>query len=476
MLLLNLPRIKTLTSGDEYMAVMSIIKLSGLETGKRVDAEYYQPEFLKNKKFILNINLPKFSIKELSAYITNGHTPYHADLSKGEIPFLTAEDIFDFYISFGTAKRITREASQTELKRTILHRNDLLVTIKGKIGNCAIIYKINKEINCNQDVARIVVKKGFNPYYIAAFLNSKFGKLQINQLSTGQINPFLGLKNLIKVTVPFIPKKEQQKIADLILEGLKNFESSLKFYSEAESYLLAELELKSFRPKPEKTYTANLSDVSNAHRIDAEYFQPAYWTLVDKLNKYGSTPLLNSVESIPARFDPKSQSLKTFQYVELSNIASSVGTIDSYSEVSGYEAPGRAKRVLKANDVILSRVEGSLEKVALVYKEQEGYLASNGFFQFRSKDILPEVLLVLAKSFVVQMQFEKQTAGTILTSVSKDAPKKILIPKFNRHAQEEIALLVQQSHEARKKAKELLEIAKKTVEIAIEKYGKDVVN
>jgi hypothetical protein len=34
--------------------------------------------------------------------------------------------------------------------------------------------------------------------------------------------------------------------------------------------------------------------------------------------------------------------------------------------------------------------------------------------------------------------------------------------------QQEIASLVQQSHEARKKAKELLEIAKRAVEIAIE--------
>ena len=75
--------------------------------------------------------------------------------------------------------------------------------------------------------------------------------------------------------------------------------------------------------------------------------------------------------------------------------------IDSYSEVSSDEAASRAKRVLKANDVILSGVGRSLEKVALVYKEQEGYFALNGFFQFRSKDILLEVLLVLAKSFVV---------------------------------------------------------------------------
>ena len=119
---------------------------------------------------------------------------------------------------------------------------------------------------------------------------------------------------------------------------------------------------------------------------------------------------------------------------------------------------------MKANDVIFSSVEGSLEKVALVGKEQDGYLASNGFFQFRSKDILPEVLLVLAKSFVLQMQFEKETAGTILTAVPKEAVKNIIVPKINKPTQQKIAELVQESHQARKKAKQLLEEAKNKVE------------
>lgn len=66
----------------------------------------------------------------------------------------------------------------------------------------------------------------------------------------------------------------------------------------------------------------------------------------------------------------------------------------------GKEAPSRARRVLKTGDVIVSSVEGSLGKVAFVDSAQDGYLASTGFFQFRSKEILPEALLMLAKSIV----------------------------------------------------------------------------
>jgi len=44
-----------------------------------------------------------------------------------------------------------------------------------------------------------------------------------------------------------------------------------------------------------------------------------------------------------------------------------------------------------------------------------------------------------------------------------------IIPLLPHETQQEIASLVQQSHEARKKSKELLEVAKRAVEIAIEK-------
>jgi len=228
--------------------------------------------------------------------------------------------------------------------------------------------------------------------------------------------------------------------------------------------LLEDLEFKDFEVEDDLSYIVNLSEVKSAHRADAEYFQPKYDKLVERIKKYGAASLLDLVQNVAARFSSKSQPDKIFQYVELSNITSSVGTIDGFSEVSGSEAPSRAKRVLKTNDVVLSSVEGSLEKVALVGKDREGYLASNGFFQFRSKDILPEVLLVLAKSFVLQMQFEKETAGTILTAVPKEAVKNIVVPKIGKPTQQKIADLVQKSHEARAKAKQLLAQAKNKVE------------
>jgi hypothetical protein len=57
--------------------------------------------------------------------------------------------------------------------------------------------------------------------------------------------------------------------------------------------------------------------------------------------------------------------------------------------------------------------------------------------------------------------------GVCSPAVPKESLQDIVIPLIHPETQPKTASLVQQSHEARRKAKKLLEIAKKAVEIAI---------
>ena len=270
-----------------------------------------------------------------------------------------------------------------------------------------------------------------------------------------------------------IPEKDfQQTIEDLVLESNKLNLEARKIYKEAEGMLLEELGLKDFELDDDLYNVVNFSEVEAANRMDAEYFQPKYEKLIAKLKSQNAKLLPDVIQNVPAKFNPVAEPEKAFQYVELSNINSSIGVIDGFSGIVGKEAPSRAKRILKEGDVMVSSIEGSLEKVALVAIEQERHLASTGFFQFRSNEILPEVLLVLAKSLVFQMQLQKLTAGTILSAVPKEAINNVIVPILARGTQEKIAELVRRSHESRKKAKELLESAKRQVEQIIETQSK----
>ncbi len=149
--------------------------------------------------------------------------PLRHDLSIGDVKFLTAEHIHDFKINYETQKRILISHHQTELKRTHLNNGDILITIKGRVGNAAVVENLNQLVNINQDVALLRLKFGFNPYYLVGFLNSQLGKLLIEKASTGQINPFLSLGALRKLSIPIFSESRMQELGILIKSKVEDF-------------------------------------------------------------------------------------------------------------------------------------------------------------------------------------------------------------------------------------------------------------
>jgi restriction endonuclease S subunit len=71
-------------------------------------------------------------------------------------------------------------------------------------------------------------------------------------------------------------------------------------------------------------------------------------------------------------------------------------------------------------------------------------------------------------SILGKFQVERDAGGSIITHWKPEQVKNLLVPILPIETQRKIAVLVRQSRETRKKAKELLETAKQKVEEAIE--------
>jgi len=459
------------------MAIFSIVKLSKLEGAKRMDAEYYKPEYLEIKQKILQTKFVYF--KDLVKEIIHPKEIKREYEEEGEgkgYLFLLAQNVRPLMLDFSEKKYISEEKAK-QMSKNLVEKGDILFVRSGNVGDLTVYGgEVGKCIaSADLLVAKVISK---HPYYIGVFLNTTFGRRILLRGIYSGLQPHIAPTYIKQIPVPIFSENLIIKIEELFLQAQDLLKKSQNFYSQAENLLLEELGLKDFKPKYEKTYTANLSDVLFAHRMDAEYFQPAYEEVIERIKSYknGFSKLLKHVKNINPDFDPTKYPDKIFSYVELADIDSSIGVIHSTNKIRGDEAPSRARRMLKEGDVIVSSVEGSLEKVALIDKEHDACLASTGFFQFRPLDILPEVLLVLSKTIVLQSQLKKKCAGTILTAVPKKSLRDIIIPLLPLSTQQKIAELVQKSHEARKKAKELLEIAKRAVEIAIENNEKEALD
>lgn len=453
------------------MAIMNIKNLSELEGQRRIDPEYYQPEYVAIRNKLNQIQTKQIKKLSISVVSFGAYSLCNYIVWKNRgVPYLNVENIKEGYIDWEGVKYIDEEVNEI-LKKSQVKEGQIILTMAGTIGNAAVAYNIPKKVNSNQATAKITLKSDVSPFFVSAFLNSYFGKKQTEWEIVTSVQPNIFLWQIKNIKVPVLSEKLEKEIGKSYKDGLDNLSLAKSLYSQAENLLLGELGLKDFRPKYDLSYVANLLEAFGIHRVDAEYFQPAYDEVTEKVLSYsnGYVKLLDYVQDIKANFEPSKYSDKIFSYIELADIDSSIGVIDSVTEIKGEEAPSRARRILKENDVIASSVEGSLEKVALVDKAHQDNLASTGFFQLRAIKIPAEVLLILSKSIILQMQLKRECSGTILTAVPSDALRKIVIPILPEKVRKKIASLVQQSHEARRKSRELTDEAKRKVEEAIEK-------
>ena len=109
-----------------------------------------------------------------------------------------------------------------------------------------------------------------------------------------------------------------------------------------------------------------------------------------------------------------------------------------------------------------------LEKIAIVKKEFDRSLCSTGFYVIKSEKINSETLLVLFKNKIMQQILKQNCSGTILTCMNKDAFLNIIIPIVNDIFQSKREEKVKESFKLKEESKQLLEVAKRAVEIAIE--------
>lgn len=314
------------------------------------------------------------------------------------------------------------------------------------------------------------------PEYLTAFLNTKYGVIDIKRRARHSVNQSnVNLEEVKRIEIPILCHQLQNDITSSFNNAVDSIQASEVVYNEAQTLLLAELGLADWQSKHQLTFVKNFLDTESAGRIDADYFQPKYDEVVNIIKNYpgGWDTLGNQGYVRDANFNPDAET--EYKYIELANIGND-GEITDCMVEQGEDLPTRARRKVAAEDVIVSSIEGSLESIALITEEYDNALCSTGFYVVQSDVLNSKVLLVLLKSIVGQFQLKKGCSGTILTAINKEEFSKIAVPKIRAEKQAEIQQKVLESFDLRNQAKHLLECAKRAVEIAIEQDEQTAIN
>lgn len=434
----------------------------------RIDSEYYRKEILdrlnildKHKKDSLD-SLVDFVIGPFGSTVT---TDQYVDRS--EHRYVRNQDIDDFIIK-NDAPAFVPKAVYDSLPRFHIRENDLLITVVGTLGKAAIATALDAKsiFSCKSTIIRTRTDK-VNPFYLLTYLNSDTGRMFSTRGKRGAIQEGLNLTDLKEIQVFTPSDRFQQAIEKTVKSAFSGMDGAKSLYKEAQDLLLTELGLTNWQPKIQTESVRNFSDVWGAGRMDAEYYQPKYDDILNSIKDYagGRDMLGNLVRLKDRNFQPDADT--EYRYIELANISGN-GEIAGCTVAQGSELPSRARRKVSSGDVIVSSIEGSLNSIAMIGSKYDGALCSTGFHVVHSKTLNSETLVVLLKSMVGQLQLKKGCSGTILTAISKDELRKVVLPIVSDETQAEIRHKVAEAAALLGQSRDLLECAKRAVEIAIE--------
>jgi len=444
--------------------IISEIRYNQIVEKLRFDAEFYKPEYLEAEEIVKKFPHTK-PLGELTTSIING-VDIREFVPIG-ISYLRVGDMKEIFIDIDNSRKV-RVTSNIK-KEIKLKEGDLLFARKGTIGITCIVTDDLKDAVISTELIKVRLKE-VNPYYVAVFFNSKYGRKQLLKISSGAVNPVITRDLFESVFVLIPPLSFQQKIELLVKEAYKNRKEADEKYKQAEFLLNKALGIEKLELKDEMTFETRFDEIESGQRFDADFYLPKYTEVLKVLKKseFELKKLKEVCKETIRRINPIEKPSEKFTYIEIGDVDISTGEIEVKS-ILGYEAPPNARRFLKKGDLVISMVRPTRGAITIIPDELDNSLASTAFYILGIESPIREFLFVYLRSPLGLNQLGRPVVGAMYPTLKKDYIEKIIVPIIPEETQKQISNLIKQSFALRKESKELLEKAKKEVEGFIEK-------
>jgi type I restriction enzyme S subunit len=139
-------------------------------------------------------------------------------------------------------------------------------------------------------------------------------------------------------------------------------------------------------------------------------------TLGEVLQK---TETVNPLQSPEAEFD----------YIDVSSVSNATFQIEATQRLKGKEAPSRARKVVRTNDVLFATIRPTLQRIAIVPEHLDKQVCSTGYFVLRAKPAINHRFIfysLFTETFIGQM--ESLQKGASYPAVTDSDVKAQVIP------------------------------------------------
>lgn len=212
----------------------------------------------------------------------------------------------------------------------------------------------------------------------------------------------------------------------------------------------------------------NYSETQLASRLDAEYYQPKYEKLLEKIISYkGSWARVR--DHFDLVVDKSSKMNEEYNYVEISDVDVSTGMY-TYKTLSSSDLPTNAKIEPKSGDILISKVRPNRGAITIIDDDIFNLIVSGAFTVLRSKSSYStELLKMLFRSKIYRELLLKNNVGTSYPVIKDIDVLNIPIPLFDKQTEEEILIIALDAQDMLNESNYFLSLAKIIVEKAVEK-------
>ncbi|MDR2590273.1 MAG: restriction endonuclease subunit S [Oscillospiraceae bacterium] len=444
------------------MAVIKVTPYAMLDSENRCDAEHIAAPILIAKNYHYGCDVID-CIQYGTSKQLNEHGKGYSVLRLNEFEqmFIKSPEKHCSLITEGIYQQLRLKKGDVLVCRT--NGNPRLV------GKTAVVME-DTECAYASYVFKVRPNKLISPQVLTVYLNSRYGRSEIERHQMISIQTNFSPERFKKCRIPHFSEIFQEVINKLVDQAYSNLKNSKSLYIDTEKYLLDVLGMGDFVLSTNKFSIRGLADsfyLSN--RIDAQYYLQKHEEILAQIGKHKHKKLGQYVNNYSTGFAYSSKDYiedGAYALIRINNIVDSQLDISNAAMLSKNTALQSKKDIINIGDVLVS-MSGTIGDSCCVTDDVTA-VVNQRILRITPKDIDGNMLSLILNSIIGKIQFERIGTGGVQTNISYFDMRKIIIPILDSNVQSQITANIQHIYVLRRQSKQLLEAAKRAVEIAIE--------
>ena len=446
------------------MAVWSIVKANALEGGARLDAEYYQPKYAQIVAALRRLGAVRLG--DLAEPARRRFRPKPGECFQ--------------YIEISAVNTLTGEAvavthpgaNPPDRAQWVVRRGDVIVSTVRPVRNAVAIVSDKEDGFVSSSGFAVLSPTAVPCEYLFAYLKTRPIVSLLDRRTTATMYPAVSWEDILSLPLLRPTRSVENYVCERVTESRSQLASSQAFYLQAEQVLLKDMGWDRLDLSQRKWWTVPLSRAQEANRLDADHFQPKYDVLSSHLIRSGKAkPLGDIMISMHRGVQPRYVEDGQVLVINSEHVDKQLLNTDGAEHTDTAFWRENPKARAEEFDVLMNSTGwGTIGRANCVLHEQLTVVDNHvTIIRTDTAKCNPLYLSVYLSSPTGLMQTDKWLSGSSgQIELYPSAIARFLVYLPSMDSQESVARLVQQSYDARRKAKTLLDEAKAKVEELIE--------